>query len=591
MTVRKGSSDGSSRSGRRLRRVGKVVGIVALVFVALLVVSASINLVLTRQEKSRFASLRPAGVGRRWIAERLAERARRSDHGAAQRARHSRTRARLRPLDQAARGLRRHRRRGVRLRLQRHDRPPRTVQNITAELHDALAKLDAPKPYILVGHSIAGFYHPLLRASVPGRGLRGRRHRPDRAGVGGGVGRDERHAPRRGGGGPEDERPGPRRRHACPGPGRTRGRRLHGGGAGAHPRHAIWNYGNAAVADETDRMGSNAAALRGSRLPRPTCRCSSSSPRTAWRRSRTGWGSTRTGCATSGGTRSSCSTAGTTCTGRSPRRWPTRSPPSSTPIWRALETQTAMSEEAAETGTLQASVAAEVSFVTTEHFALQAARSATIAESTGRANVFLGAVSGGLVALGLIAGATGVGAAFTAFGLVLLPTLSFLGLVTFERVLQSGIEDHFYGRRIAQLRSYYFDRSPGLARYMFSVPPEGRLQMQGLPVAPIARSPDRRGHGRRDHLGARRFGCRLACGRSLAPFSGLRSCVRRAGRGRDPCGVDARTAPDLDSGQGGGHVRGGGAGRSDARALARACRHQWAELEVRLRRRRASAWV
>ena len=126
--------------------------------------------------------------------------------------------------------------------------------------------------------------------------------------------------------------------------------------------------------------------------------------------------------------------------------------------------------------------AAEVSMVTTEHFALQSARSATIAESTGRANVFLGAVSGGLVALGLVAGATGAGSAFTAFGLVLLPTLSFLGLVTFERVLRSSIEDHFYGRRIAQLRSYYFDRSPGLARYLFSVPPEGRLQVQALHV-------------------------------------------------------------------------------------------------------------
>jgi hypothetical protein len=126
--------------------------------------------------------------------------------------------------------------------------------------------------------------------------------------------------------------------------------------------------------------------------------------------------------------------------------------------------------------------AAEVSMVTTEHFALQSARSATIAESTGRANVFLGAVSGGLVALGLVAGATGAGSAFTAFGLVLLPTLCFLGLVTFERVLQSSIEDHFYGRRIAQLRSYYFDRSPGLARYLFSVPPEGRLQVHGLQV-------------------------------------------------------------------------------------------------------------
>jgi hypothetical protein len=137
-----------------------------------------------------------------------------------------------------------------------------------------------------------------------------------------------------------------------------------------------------------------------------------------------------------------------------------------------------MTEEAQNTGA--EFNPAEVSMVTTEHFTLQSARSSTIAESTGRANVFLGAVSGGLVALGLVAGATGVGSAFTAFGLVVLPTLAFLGLVTFQRVLLSSIEDHYYGRRIAQLRSYYFDRSPGLARYLFSVPPEGRLQMQAL---------------------------------------------------------------------------------------------------------------
>ena len=56
---------------------------------------------------------------------------------------------------------------------------------------------------------------------------------------------------------------------------------------------------------------------------------------------------------------------------------------------------------------------AAVTFVTTEHFTLQGARSSTIAEATGRATMFLGAVSGGLVALGLIATAAGVGTAFT----------------------------------------------------------------------------------------------------------------------------------------------------------------------------------
>ena len=58
---------------------------------------------------------------------------------------------------------------------------------------------------------------------------------------------------------------------------------------------------------------------------------------------------------------------------------------------------------------------------------LQGARSATIAESNGRANMFLAAVSGGLVALGLVATASSLGAAFYGFALVLLPTLAFVG--------------------------------------------------------------------------------------------------------------------------------------------------------------------
>ena len=75
---------------------------------------------------------------------------------------------------------------------------------------------------------------------------------------------------------------------------------------------------------------------------------------------------------------------------------------------------------------------AAVTFVTTEHFTLQGARAATIAESTGRATMFLGSVSAGLVALGLIATATRLGATFYAFGVIVLAALSFVGLVTFE---------------------------------------------------------------------------------------------------------------------------------------------------------------
>ena len=105
--------------------------------------------------------------------------------------------------------------------------------------------------------------------------------------------------------------------------------------------------------------------------------------------------------------------------------------------------------------------------MTTEHFTLQGARAATTAESTGRATMFLGSVSAGLVALGLIATATRIGTSFYAFGLILLSTLLFVGFVTFQRVLQSGIEDHGYAERIARLS--------GLARKFVG----GRVQAVG----------------------------------------------------------------------------------------------------------------
>ena len=89
-------------------------------------------------------------------------------------------------------------------------------------------------------------------------------------------------------------------------------------------------------------------------------------------------------------------------------------------------------------------------------------------------------MSAGLVALGLIATATRIGTAFYAFGLILLSTLSFMGFVTLDRVLQSGIEELHYAERIARLRAYYFDFAPELTHYLASVPPSRRLAILGL---------------------------------------------------------------------------------------------------------------
>src|SRR5689334_22233859 len=77
-----------------------------------------------------------------------------------------------------------------------------------------------------------------------------------------------------------------------------------------------------------------------------------------------------------------------------------------------------------------------VSIMTTEHYNLQTGRSMTIAEANGRASLFVGAVSSGLVALALVGQLSRLGTAFLVFSLVVLPTLFLMGLLTFERVLQ-----------------------------------------------------------------------------------------------------------------------------------------------------------
>ena len=122
---------------------------------------------------------------------------------------------------------------------------------------------------------------------------------------------------------------------------------------------------------------------------------------------------------------------------------------------------------------------AVTSFLTTEHATLQGARASTIAESTGRATMFLGVVSGGLIALGLVATATKVGAAFFAFALVLLPILAFVGLVTFERALQTAIEDRGYAWRIERVRASYLEHAPALRSYLIESPDE-QLEVKGV---------------------------------------------------------------------------------------------------------------
>lgn len=103
--------------------------------------------------------------------------------------------------------------------------------------------------------------------------------------------------------------------------------------------------------------------------------------------------------------------------------------------------------------------------MTTEHFTLQTARSATIADASGRAGLFLTSVSSAIVALAFLWQVAHGGAAFFVVALALVPVLGFLGVVTFARVLQSAIEDMLCARGINRIRHFYTELAPQLSDY------------------------------------------------------------------------------------------------------------------------------
>jgi hypothetical protein len=103
--------------------------------------------------------------------------------------------------------------------------------------------------------------------------------------------------------------------------------------------------------------------------------------------------------------------------------------------------------------------------LTTEHFTLQSARSATITESLGRSTIYLGSLSASLVAFALIAQGESTVADFRLFALLILPGLFFLGTVTFVRIVETGIEDAIYAQAINRIRRYYLELAREDARY------------------------------------------------------------------------------------------------------------------------------
>jgi hypothetical protein len=107
----------------------------------------------------------------------------------------------------------------------------------------------------------------------------------------------------------------------------------------------------------------------------------------------------------------------------------------------------------------------QMQIMTSMHFALSSSRSSTVYEAVGRAGMYLTTASMTLVALGFISSATSMNDAFYLFAFVLLACLVLLGLVTFFRVVQTGVEDMRLALSESRIREFYVEVSPGVDKW------------------------------------------------------------------------------------------------------------------------------
>jgi hypothetical protein len=106
--------------------------------------------------------------------------------------------------------------------------------------------------------------------------------------------------------------------------------------------------------------------------------------------------------------------------------------------------------------------AAFMTALTTEHFVLQTAASATVSEAAARSSLYVLSLSSSLVAMGFASRSPEV---FLAFAAAILPAMFLLGLFTIVRLIDTGIENQQFLTGIARIRGYYRTLTPEAAMY------------------------------------------------------------------------------------------------------------------------------
>lgn len=109
-----------------------------------------------------------------------------------------------------------------------------------------------------------------------------------------------------------------------------------------------------------------------------------------------------------------------------------------------------------------------LTILNTEHWSLMSARGLVYNEAFARAGMFLAFLSATLVALGLVANATGFSDGFLSVAGVVLALNLFVGLASLARIAAASSEDIRYLQGMNRLRHAYHEMVPDLERYFIT---------------------------------------------------------------------------------------------------------------------------
>jgi hypothetical protein len=124
-----------------------------------------------------------------------------------------------------------------------------------------------------------------------------------------------------------------------------------------------------------------------------------------------------------------------------------------------------------------------------EHWSLLSARSLIWNEAQSRTTVFLTVLSASIIAVTLMADATGFGGETTTLALILLPVVFLLGVAAYVRLVQINTEEFQLVMAMNRLRRAYLALEPGLERYLTT---DHHDDQQGVFVTYMAGPPTRR---------------------------------------------------------------------------------------------------